>query len=175
MNHVHSDVALVVFAVAVTAATPTSLRAQRLTERDLRVGGLPVNADTTAVRRVFGAPTGIRPYRDDDGHVLIAWRYPDLTVSVDLTGHGYSWQLSSPRLATTRGVRPGDLTSRVRSAYGRPSVEYPHNILYSLRPEDGANTLGIDFYVVQGVVRTVSIGNVISIEPHTGPVNLQPN
>src|SRR5512135_75584 len=145
MNPFRPAAALAALAVAVAAAIPTWLPAQPLTERDLRVGGLPVDADTSAVRRAFGNPIGIRPYRDDDGRVLFAWRYPGLTVSVGLNGHAYTWQLSDARFATTRGVRPGEFTSRVRSAYGRPSAEYPHNILYSLQPENTANTLGIDF------------------------------
>ena len=175
MRQLQTNVAFVALAVAAAAATPASLTAQPLNERDLRVAGLPVDADSGAVRRVLGAPMGIRPFRDDDGHVLIAWRYPDITVSFDQTGHGYSWHLSSPRFATTRGVKPGDFTSRVRSAYGRPSAEYPHNILYALRPEHGARTLGIDFFVEQGVVRSVDIGNVIPVASHRGPGDPQPD
>ena len=166
---------LVGLASAVAAVQPSSLLTQQLRDRDLRVAGLRYNADTAAVRRVLGPPQRIAPYRDTDGQDLLAWLYPDLTVRFDLSGHGHSWLLTGPQFATARGVRPGDFTSRVRTSYGTPSAEFPSNILYALQPEDRANTLGIDFFVVEGVVRTINLGHVMVVARRDRPANPQPN
>jgi hypothetical protein len=116
------------------------------------------------VRSVLGVPQSTRQWRDDDSHDLVVWSYRGLTVSFDRSGHGYSWHLTARRYATLRGVRPGDSAARVTAAYGAPSVRGSKNLLYPLRPNDDANTLGIDFLLSGGAIRSISIGNVISVE-----------
>ncbi len=175
MRRLHTACSVVGLASVIGAANPHSLLTQQLQERDLRVAGLRYNADTAAVRRALGTPRPGEPYRDPDGQLLVPWRYPGLTVTFDTTGQGYRWELSGPQFATARGVKPGDFTSRVRATYGQPSLEFPSNILYALRPEDRASTLGIDFFVEAGVVRTVSVGRAIAVWRRDRPANPLPN
>jgi hypothetical protein len=149
-------------------ALPTPAAAQApdtLSARDLKVGGIAEAADSVAVRRALGAP--LRVQRDtqpnDDGVLLTVWHYRGLNVSFDPDGRRYTVALTRRGYATARGVRVGDSAEKVRRLYGRPHFSDDEHLLYARSGED-FETLGITFFLENGKVKMIILGEVISVE-----------
>jgi hypothetical protein len=154
--------------LALLLALPLGTAAQgpdTLSARDLNVGGIVEGADTVVVRRALGAP--LRVHRDsqpnDDGILLTVWYYRALTVTFDPDGRRYTVTLTRPTYATARGVRVGDSAEKVRRLYGRPHFSDNGHLLYARSRED-FETNGITFFLENGKVRMIILGEVISVE-----------
>jgi hypothetical protein len=136
-----------------------------LSSGDLKVGGIAETADSGVVRRALGAP--LRIQRDtqpnDDGVLLTVWHYRGLKVSFDPDGRRYTVTLTRPGYATARGVRVGDSAEKVRRLYGSPHFSDDEHLLYARSRED-FETLGITFFLKNGKVTMIILGEVISVE-----------
>lgn len=93
-----------------------------LTDTDFVVAGLPDDADSSDVLAQLGEPDSIIsvPDPEEPDVDLLAWAYPDLAVAFGDDGLRYGVTLMGPGVATARGLRTGDSTSRLRELYGRP-------------------------------------------------------
>jgi hypothetical protein len=101
---------------------PTPGRAQvpdTLAEADLSVAGISYGSDSSEVLRVLGPPKG-GDTESDSLRSLGTWRYDDLTISFKGSSKVSVIRILGPRYATHRGLRVGDVVSRVNELYGRP-------------------------------------------------------
>jgi hypothetical protein len=152
------------FCAGTLAVQPAA--AQALSLADMTIAGVPLGADTAAVRRALGVPRWKHPVIDDDGVHLSLWSYSGIEVNFDTTGHAYVIFVRSRKFRTRRGVRVGDPADTVRSRYGlQATQELPDRVLlYELAPGDDMNQLGIQFVLIDGRVKSIIIGHVVSVE-----------
>lgn len=107
-------------AVAVPQARP-------LQPADFNVANIPDNfpdvdieTDTSRIRRILGPPHAIRRFEFQPVDTLTTWEYDGLSVTFGSIGRS-DITLTSPRIATHRGLRVGDTEMRARMLYGTPS------------------------------------------------------
>ena len=94
--------------------------------------------------------------------MLLDWYYSDVTVSFD-AGRPYFIEITGRTVATSRGVRVGDLRAKVRRRYGHPMHEDAGHLLYAASTND-AETRGITFFLTGDRVTRILVGHVISVE-----------
>jgi hypothetical protein len=101
-------------------ATPARAQApDTLADADLSVAGISYGSDSSEVLRVLGPPIGGNT-QSDSLRSLGIWRYDGLLVSFKGSSKVSVIRILSPRYATHRGLRVGDVVSRVNELYGRP-------------------------------------------------------
>lgn len=93
-----------------------------LSDSDFVVAGLPDDADSAQILATLGEPDSVIsiPDPDEPELELLAWVYGDLAVALGDDGLRYGITLTGPSVPTTRGLRTGDPSSRLRGLYGRP-------------------------------------------------------
>lgn len=137
---------------------PAGAPARPLQPADFVVAKVPdnypdvmVEDDTSRIRQILGAPLAIRRHEFRPPDTLTTWQYDGLSVafgSIARTGI----TLTSPRIATQRGLRVGDLEDRVRLLYGPPSGVEEDRWIY----EDPRERL-------HAIIVTVREGRVVQI------------
>ena len=165
MNFSHSTPLLFGAVAALWASALSAQAPDTILLRDLAVAGLTNPSDTAAARRALGRPTSVvqDTQPNDDGVLLTHWQYPDLSVTFDASGALHRVTITSPAVATSRGVRVGETGDSVRRVYGRPTYSDDGHLLYA-RSTSEFETLGITFFLTDGVITMIIIGTVISVE-----------
>ncbi len=129
-----------------------------LAAADFALGNLSETADSFAVLEAFGEPDSVE-HRPWPPNTSISWYYPDFSVTF---GYGdVTFLIIGPSIATSRGLRVGDSTDRIRALYGEPHVTSSTGWWYeydgeSPRPELENRRIGIG--IRQGVVTSISAG-----------------
>ena len=157
---------LLVGAILGAPARATAQAPDTVALADLIIRGLAHGSDTAATRSVLGPPLRVRRHDrpNEDGVLLTDWLYRGLVLSFDPTGHRYMAIIQGSQYRTGRGLAVGDPVVRVRQAYGGPSRrDTSAPLLYALSTSDH-ETRGITFFVKNGVVTEIVIGEVISVE-----------
>lgn len=143
-------------------ALPVATSAQApLRPADFVVAGIPdnfpeteVEEDTARIRRILGAPRVVRrvpAFKDDS---MTTWEYDGLRVSFgSIARQGIT--LTSPRIATARGLRIGDTVARVRELYGAPAEALEDELTYA---DPRENLHVIQVMVRDGKVTSIFIG-----------------
>ena len=166
MHRAHAIVATLAAGALVCSTLAAAQVSDTVALADLSIRGLGHGSDTTATRSVLGPP--LRVHRHDkpneDGVLLTDWFYPDLVLSFDPSGHRYMAVIRGSRYRTTRGIAVGDSATRVQTAYGGPlQRDRSAPLGYAVSTSD-SETRGITFFIKNGVVHEIVIGNVISVE-----------
>ncbi len=166
MHRPHAIVTLLAASLFFWSAPAAAQVSDTVALADLTIRGLAHGSDTAATRSVLGPPLRVRHHAkpNEDGVVLTEWFYPELVLSFNPAGHRYMATLKGSRYRTARGIAVGDSVARVRSANGgarRSDGSRP--LLYAVSTGD-SETRGITFFVKNGVVREIVIGEVISVE-----------
>ena len=131
---------------------------------DLTIAALPHGTDTAAVRRLLGPPLQVirHTQRNDDGALLVDWRYPGLLLSF-AAGALYTADVSSRKYRTLRGVQVGDSVAVVARHYGKPLYGGTTASVYAISSSDFEH-LGIEFVYENGLITRIITGEVISVE-----------
>ena len=154
---------LVVVALCSYAGADAFAQARPLTSADFVVAGIPddypyldIAVDTACIRKILGAPRAVGYHEMQPGDTLTTWQYQDLTVTFgSISRLGIT--LTSPRIATHRGLRVGDPERRLRSLYGPPAWQQDSEWIY----EDPRERLHvIQVTVEDGVVREIFVGSL---------------
>lgn len=146
----------------------TASPSQELTELDFRVGGMIVGAkmDSISLIDICGSCQRVDPFihahRSAPPDTSYLYCFDSCTVVIE------RWtikrfEFESKGLVTYRGIRVGDTPDKIKKAYGEPSPEHWHG--HSTETNEkvfsyfrGKSTLGISFYLQNGVVRRIIIG-----------------
>lgn len=139
--------------------TPCAAQAQaRISDADLRVAGITYRTDSATVRRRLGAPDSVI-----DG----AWYYRNLTVYLEMegnrnAGHVEQILIRTPRYATVRGLRVGDLVSKAIELYGESCIS--GEVMFC-HPEgdEGFDERGIGIEATNGRITGIRLGAVFAI------------
>jgi len=153
---------------ALTNLLPLATSAQKpdtVALADLTIASLHYDSDTTAARFRLGTPprTHRAHLRNDAGVFLTTWYYPGLILSFGRDGHRRTAIVQGPRYRTERGVAVGDSVDRVHRLYGRPLHGDSIGLLYASSTKE-FETLGITFFIQDGRVSKIMLGEVISAE-----------
>lgn len=143
------------FSARIHVEPPSVGRTDTLGDSDLTVAGLRLGMSRSDVDSVRKPPLGVIVRRAPSG----------LRVEYDSTGHVNRIVLTSPRVATTRGLRVGDSVARVHELYGQRWL--------SFTTKDSTTTMGlpretewvgITVIVRGGIVREIDVGPVTSLD-----------
>lgn len=154
---------LFVLALCAGASTRAAAQERRLEPADFVVGGIPdnfpdldVETDTARIRRAWGRPIAIHLNETNPGDTLTTWEYDGVMVTFGYLSR-LAMTLTSPRIATHRGLRVGDCEQRVRALYGLPSWREDLDWIY----EDPRERLHVIRVTVRnGRVQEIYIGSL---------------
>lgn len=154
---------LVALALCFCAATDVSAQARRLEPADFVVAGIPENypdldveTDTARIRQAWGRPIAIHLNETKPGDTLTTWEYDGVMVTFGYISR-LGITLTSPRIATQRGLRVGDCEQRVRALYGLPSWREDLDWIYE-DPRERLNVIRVT--VRNGRVKEIYIGSL---------------
>jgi hypothetical protein len=127
---------LLVTALSMSAVTPASAQARPLEPADFVVAGIPdnysgvdVEADMFRIRKILGAPASVRRHEFQPGEMFTTWQYEGLAVEFgSIARQGIT--ITTPRIATRRGLRVGDSEQRVLALYGPPNERIDTDWIY---------------------------------------------
>jgi len=128
-----------------------------LTPADFIIATLDDDADSAAVIRALGKPDSIVHSEVMGGEAHLAdWYYRDAFVTFT-NGSFFGIRLSSPRLATKRGLRVGDPVPRIRQLYGAPGDTTDGEWTY---PDPSRNDFlhTVSIATERGTVRSIYLG-----------------
>ncbi|SRR6266567_1817308 len=136
-----------------------STPSEPLDSQDFVVAGIAAGTDTTTVLARFGRPDSIGrdPNRFEPGTELITWYYHDMILGMGYGAAVGGVTLSTPTLATARGLRVGDTLERIRALYGEPRGSSKDSWYY-LDPHDDSELHVIDIRLADGFVRSIFVG-----------------
>lgn len=155
---------LFVLALCAGAATHAPAQERRLTPADFVVAGIPdhypdldVETDTARIRQAWGPPIAIRRNETfTPGDSLTTWEYDGVMVTFGYISR-LGMTLTSPRIATHRGLRVGDCEQRVRALYGFPSWHEDRDWIYE-DPRERLHVIRVT--VREGRVQEIYIGSL---------------
>ncbi len=130
---------------------------------DFSVAGIPgnypeldVETDTAGIRWAWGRPIAVHLNETKPGDTLTTWEYDGVMVTFGYISR-LGITLTSPRVATHRGLRVGDCEQRVRELYGPPSWREELDWIY----EDPRERLHVIRVTVRdGRVREIYVGSL---------------
>lgn len=155
---------LVFLALCTGASTYATAQEPRLTPADFVVAGIPdhypdldVETDTARIRQAWGPPIAIRRNETfTPGDSLTTWEYDGVMVTFGYISR-LGMTLTSPRIATYRGLRVGDCEQRVHALYGLPDWREELDWIY----EDPRERLHVIRVTVRdGRVHEIYIGSL---------------
>ena len=130
---------------------------------DFRVDGLEQATDAAVARELFGFPdsTATRAIALLPGLSQVTeWFYPDLVLEVSEMGLVNAITLTSSERSTERGLRVGELSSRVSRLYGEPHLETGTLWIYE-DPRNAFRAISVRFDA--GVVTEIRVGTVYEL------------
>ncbi|MBI4543407.1 MAG: hypothetical protein HY705_10280 [Gemmatimonadetes bacterium] len=126
-------------------------------EADFSVAAVALGTDSARVVAALGRPESVEvrghPF---DSAGLRVWHYRD--VIVEIAGSVERITLRSPAVTTARGVRVGDVTERVRAAYGESVVRTPTSWKYSDDDDPSGLPPAVEFRMEGNRVAAVTLG-----------------
>lgn len=118
---------------------------------------LDVETDTARIRQAWGAPIAVRRNETfTPGDSLTTWEFDGVSVTFGYISR-LGMTLTSPRIATHRGLRVGDCEQRVLALYGPPSDREEHDWIYQ-DPREWLHVIRV--IVRDGRVQEIYIGSV---------------
>jgi hypothetical protein len=154
-------------AVAQAPPTPSPAVVQpahtdSLIAQDFTLLGIPLEADSAWVLRVFGRPDSITVEENpfDTGGKLPSWHYRDIDVQYTYSDTVFGMAVRSPAYKTRRGVGVGSSAAEIQAAYGEPtSGGQPNGLWEYLDPLQDLHTL--TFTLRAGLVVQVYFGYIL--------------
>jgi hypothetical protein len=154
---------LLVTALCMGIFTRSPAQARPLEPADFVVAGIPDNypdidieADSIRVRQVMGAPAIAQRHEFQPGDTFTTWQYDGLAVEFgSIARQGIT--LTTPRVATRRGLRVGDTQQRLLALYGPPAERADADWIYE-DPRERLHVISVT--VRDGRVAQIYIGSL---------------
>jgi len=154
--------------------------AQNLKESDYTVGPLSIGSYVSNALRVLPKPISVTgedepstggTYSINGKDTLLppdryfVYEFDSLTIETRSDGSIKRFSYSTKKYVTARGIRIGDSKQKVQELYGKPSEDDWLNPQIGQENTDdclpyfeGNSTIGISFYIKNGIVVCISVG-----------------